>query len=135
MFTGLIKEPHLRLDFAPVFQAEIARKADPAPFLVGSRSWRLRSCWDVWQEVEAPVYRGLALPGSTVPGLQALYPEGQRSMCGHLCTWYDCICLSCLLPFSPLEPQETLLGLCLLSFKCICNEFRFSLAGGSLQSL
>lgn len=135
LFIDLIKELHLGLDFDPVSQTQIAQTADPALFLVGSRSWRLHSLWDAWQEVEALTHRRPALPGSTMPGLQAPHLEGQWDMCRHHCTCYDCVCLSCLLSFSPLEPLQNLLGPCRLSFKCICHEFRFSIAGTSLQSL
>lgn len=135
VFTDLIKELHLGLDFFPVSQTQIAQTADPAPFSAGSRSWRLYSLWDAWQEVEAPTHRGLALPGNTVPGLQAPRLEGQWDTCRHHCMRFDCVHLSCLLPFSLLEPLQNLLGPCLLSSKCICNEFSFSLAGSSLQSL
>lgn len=77
VFTDLIKELHLGLDFFPVSQTQIAQTADSAPFSVGSRSWSLYSLSDAWQEVEAPTHRGLALPGNTVPGLQAPRLEGQ----------------------------------------------------------
>lgn len=76
VFTDLIKELHLGLDCVPVSQTQIAQTADPAQFLVGSRSWRLCSLWDAWQEVEALTHHGLALPGNTVPGLQAPRLEG-----------------------------------------------------------
>lgn len=99
VFTDLIKELHLGLDFVPVSQTQISQIADPALLSVGSRSWRLYNLWDAWQEVEALTHCGLALPGNTVPELQAPHLEGQWDMCRHHCMWYDCAHLSCLLPF------------------------------------
>lgn len=65
VFTDLIKELHLGLDFS-LFP--IAQMADPALLSVGSRSWRLCSLWDARQEVKPPTHCGLTLPGNTVPG-------------------------------------------------------------------
>lgn len=59
VLNDLIKELHLGLDFVSVSQTQIAQRADPTPFLVGSKSWRLYSLWDAWQEVKAPAHRGL----------------------------------------------------------------------------
>jgi len=41
------------MDFAFVFQAQIAQMVDPVLFLVGSRSWSLHSLWDAQQDVKA----------------------------------------------------------------------------------
>lgn len=59
----------------------------------------------------------------------------QTGSCRHLCTWYDCGGLSCLLFLHALKPLETVRSPCLLSFKCICNRFRLYLPDCSLQPL
>lgn len=64
MFTGLIKEPHFGLDFAPAFQ-----NGWFCPILDGEQELEAAQPLGCSQEVKGLIHNRLALPGNTVPGL------------------------------------------------------------------